>query len=129
MNHVVQSPSKEETIVIRTRSGYPVNESVRSFKLALEEGGSVAAGKSIHYTADLVCSGCFELWQKMLWEYCIDHIGIASPRIFHFLLNRFHDLQAGFGRIPSENFYRTSEYRWQWPNVFLFCEVVHVVQP
>jgi len=111
MNQVVQTSAKEETTVVRTRSGYPVNESVRSFKLALADGGSVAARKSIHYTADLVCSGCFELWQKMLWEYCIDHIGIASPRIFHFLLNRFHDLQAGFGRIPSENFYRTTEYQ------------------
>lgn len=97
--------------IIRTRSGYPVAEAVRGFKMALEESGAVAAGKSIHYTADLVCSGCSEIWQKLLWEYAIDHVGISSPRIFHFLLNRFTDLQAGVGRIPSENFYKTLEYQ------------------
>ena len=97
--------------ITRTRSGYPVGEAVRSFKMALEESGAVAAGKSIHYTADLVCSGCFEIWQKMLWEYAIDHVGISSPRIFHFLLSRFTDLQAGIGRIPSENFYKTLDYQ------------------
>ena len=108
MNHIVQPPKEE---IIRTRSGYPVLESVRSFKSVLEESGAVSAGKSMHYTADLVCSGCFELWQKMLWDYSIDHIGIASPRIFYFLNNRFIDLQSGFSRIPSENFYRTTEYQ------------------
>jgi hypothetical protein len=91
-------------IVFRTRSGYPINEAVNSFKLALEESGAVAAGKSIHYTADLVCSGCFELWQKMLLEYAIDHVGISSPRIFHLLYGRFHDLENGTKKNTSEEY-------------------------
>jgi hypothetical protein len=97
--------------VVRTRSGYVIGEAVKSFKSALEESGAVAAGKSIHYTADLVCSGCSEIWQKMLWDYAIDHVGIASPRIFHLLNSRFIDLQAGISRMPSENFYKTQEYQ------------------
>jgi hypothetical protein len=110
MNPVVQ-PQQPVAEIIRTRSGYAVADAVRSFKMALEESGAVAAGKSIHYTADLVCSGCFEIWQKMLWDYALDHIGISSPRIFHFLMNRFTDLQNGIGKMPSENFYKTSEYQ------------------
>lgn len=107
-----QAQQKQEAeIKLRTRSGYIVADAVRSFKAALEESGSVAAGKSIHYTADLVCSGCFEHWQKMLWDYALDHIGIASPRIFHLLNSRFTDLQGGFGKMTPENFYKTPEYQ------------------
>lgn len=97
--------------VFRTRSGYPIAEAVRSFKNALEESGAVAAGKSIHYTADLVCSGCFELWQKMLMDYALDHVGISSPRIFHLLNGRFTDLEAGCKKMTSENFFRNVEYQ------------------
>jgi len=103
-------PNQPE-IIFRTRSGYPIGEAIRSFKLALEESGAVAAGKSIHYTADLVCSGCFDLWQKMLWDYALDHIGISSPRIFHLLHGRFTDLQAGCVKMTSEAFYRNVEYQ------------------
>jgi len=98
-------------VVFRTRSGYPIVEAVQSFKKVLEESGAVAAGKSLHYTADLVCSGCFELWQKMLWDYSLDHVGISSPRIFHLLNGRFTDLEAGIKKMTSENFYRTAEYQ------------------
>lgn len=108
MNPLEQPPTD---IVFRTRSGYPIAEAVRSFKNALEESGAVAAGKSIHYTADLVCSGCFELWQKMLIDYALDHVGISSPRIFHLLNGRFNDLEAGCKKMTSENFYRTAEYQ------------------
>ena len=104
-------PPEPTENIVRSRSGYPIGEAVQSFKKALEESGAVAAGKCIHYTADLVCSGCFEHWQKMLWEYSIDHVGIASPRIFHFLQNRFTDLQSGFNKMTHENFYKNVEYQ------------------
>lgn len=101
----------EEDMSIRTRSGYAVPDAVRSFKVALEQGGATAAGKSIHYSADIICSGCFELWQKLLYEFALDHVGIASPRIFHFLNLRFTDLNAAWGKLPAEQFYRTLDYQ------------------
>jgi hypothetical protein len=101
----------QEDLSLRTRSGYLVADAVRSFKVALEQTGSQAAGKSIHYTADLITSGCFELWQKLLWEYALDHIGIASPRIFWFLRRRFVDLNTAWAKLPNEQFYRTAEYQ------------------
>jgi hypothetical protein len=101
----------EEDMTLRTRSGYPVADVVRGFRVALEQSGATSAGKSLHYTADLICSGCFELWQKILWEYCLDHVGIGSPRIFWFLKQRFSDLEAAWAKLPAETFYRTLEYQ------------------
>ena len=56
----VQDPQEpqEEDMTIRTRSGYAVADAVRGFRVALEQSGATLAGKSLHYTADLVCSGC-----------------------------------------------------------------------
>lgn len=101
----------EEDLIIRTRSGYIVIDVVRSFKVSLEQSGAVATGKSLHHTVDLICSGCFDLWQKILWEYCLDHVGIASPRIFWFLNRRFTDLNNAWNKLPAEQFYRTNEYQ------------------
>lgn len=108
-----------EDLTIRTRSGYAVADAVRSFKLALDQSGAAAAGKSLHYTADLICSGCFELWQKILWEYALDHIGIASPRIFWFLQKRFIDLEKAWAQLPTEQFYRTLDYQKTFAEVIL----------
>jgi len=108
-----------EELVLRTRSGYAVADAVRSFKVALEQSGAPAAGKSLHYTADLICSGCFELWQRILWEYSLDHIGLASPRIFWFLQKRFADMEAAWAKLPSEVFYRTVDYQKTFAEVLL----------
>lgn len=101
----------EEDLMLRTRSGYPVADAVRGFKVALETSGADAAGKSLHYTADLICSGCFQLWQKLLWDYTLDHVGIASPRLFWFLRQRFTALDTAWAKVPSEAFYRNNEYQ------------------
>ena len=105
-----KAPEIEDT-TLRTRSGYLVVDAVRSFKVALEQSGAQSAGKSLHYTADLICSGCYELWQKLLWEYVLDHVGIASPRIFWFLKRRFQDLDTAWAKLPAEQFYKTVEYQ------------------
>ena len=101
----------QEQIVIntsaRTRSGYPITEMLESLSLSLLQSGAIAAGKCLHYSADLVCSGCFELWQKILWDFAFDHIGIASPRIFVLLSRRFQDLNLVYSKLPAESFYKS----------------------
>jgi hypothetical protein len=116
--HDPQEPQLEEPVV-RTRSGYAVADAVRSFRVSLEQSGAVSTGKSIHHTADLICSGCFELWQKILWEYCLDHIGISSPRIFWFLRQRFTDLETAWAKLPKEQFYRSLDYQRTFVEVLL----------
>ena len=110
---------QEQDMTLRTRSGYPVPDVVRGFRVALEQSGATSAGKSLHYTADLICSGCFELWQKILWEYCLDHVGIGSPRIFWFLKQRFTDLETAWAKLPAEVFYKTVEYQKAMAEVLL----------
>lgn len=96
---------------LRTRAGYSVADAVKQFKSALEQSGAASAGKSLHFTADLICSGCIVLWQKLLWDYAFDHVGIASPRIFHFLKQRFAQLDMAYKKVPAEQFYRMIEYQ------------------
>jgi hypothetical protein len=110
---------QEEDLTIRTRSGYAVADAVRSFRVALEQSGAVSAGKSMHHSADLICSGCFDLWQKILWEYVIDHVGIGSPRIFWFLQHRFADLEKAWAKLPAEQFYRTLDYQRTFTEILL----------
>jgi hypothetical protein len=103
------SPVPDFDTSIRTRCGYPIIEVIKAFKSVLEQGGAAAAGKSLHYSADLICSGCIELWKKFLFEFAFDHIGVASPRIFVFLDRRFQELDILYARLTSEAFYSAFE--------------------
>ena len=61
--------SKEDAIPeITTRRGYLLKDVSRSFLQALGESGPIAAGKLLHFTADLIASGGLPLWQKMCWD-------------------------------------------------------------
>lgn len=104
--------STEELTVdttIRTRCGYAIADAIHSFKMCLEQSGSVAAGKCLHYSADLITSGAFDYWQKILWDFAFEHVGIASPRIFSFLNRRFQELEAIWAKLPAEAFYKSVE--------------------
>jgi hypothetical protein len=78
---------------LTSRSGYEVRDVVRSFLQALSEAGAIASGKLLHYTADMISSGGLLLFEKLCFEYAFDHIGIASPRIFFYLNNKFKELR------------------------------------
>jgi len=111
MDPINPSQSEEIDLALRTRSGYIVADAIHSFKISLEQSGAEAAGKSLHSTADLICSGCLQIWQKLLWDYTLDHIGLASPRIFWFLKNRFTHLDEAWAKAPAEAFYRNIEHQ------------------
>lgn len=78
---------------LTSRSGYEVRDIVRTFLQALGEAGAIASGKLLHYTADMICSGGLLLFERLCFEYAFEHIGIASPRIFFYLNNKFKDLR------------------------------------
>ena len=84
---------------IKSRRGYQLKDLARSFLQCLGETGPVASGKLIHFTADMVTSGGLQLWQKLCWEYAYDHIGVASPRIFHYLSRKFRELNELSAKI------------------------------
>ena len=52
----------------------------------------------------MVTSGGLQLWQKLCWDYAYDHIGVASPRIFHFLFRKFKELNEIFIKVTFDAF-------------------------
>jgi hypothetical protein len=92
---------------LRTRMGYLASDCLKAMETALGDLSTASMGRVLHFTADVVCSGGFALWQRFCYEYAIDHIGLASIRIFYYLKARFRDLEAEFNRLPDEDFYRS----------------------
>jgi hypothetical protein len=91
--------------ITRTRAGYDLKEAVRAIDLHMGQTGTDATGKLLHHTADLIASGGKDLWGRLCYEHAIDHIGLASPRIFHYLRNRFAELDKDAALQTTEAFY------------------------
>jgi hypothetical protein len=93
-----------------TRCGYKPGESLRAFESALLESGAVATGRTLHFSADILCSGGYDVWVRSLWEFAIDHVGVASPRLFVYLKKRIYELDEMFKRLPDETLYHNDEF-------------------
>jgi len=107
---------------ITSRRGYLLKDLAKSFIQCLGELGPISTGKLIHFTADMVTSGGLELLQKLCWDYAYDHIGVASPRIFHFLFKKFNILNEQSARLTMEIFFRNKEVQDQ------LIEIVIILQ-
>lgn len=90
---------------LRTRMGYLASDCLKSMETSLGDMNTTALGRILHFTADVVCSGGFTLWQRFCYEYALDHIGLASIRIFYYLRARMNNLETEFNRLPDEDFY------------------------
>jgi hypothetical protein len=97
-----EEENKELEII--TRSGYILRDLARTFLQCLGEGGAQSAGKLLHYTADMICSGGLLLFEKLCFDYAFDHIGIASPRIFLYLQQQFKDLREKAAQLEFNKF-------------------------
>ena len=94
---------------ITSRKGYLLKDLARAFLQALGEAGPVASGKVIHFTADMITSGGLQLWIKLCWDYAFDHIGVASPRIFLYLLTKFKELNEKARTLAFDAFCKSDE--------------------
>lgn len=112
--------SQEQEII--SRKGYKLKDLARSFTQCLGETGPVASGKLIHFTADMTTSGGLQLWQKLCWEYAYDHIGVASPRIFHFLSRKFRELNELSAKMTFENFCKKKEIQESLTEIVLILQ-------
>ena len=97
--------------IIRTRNGYIVSDVIRGLYQVMADNGAIAGGRLLHYTADLICSGGFPLWEKFLYDYSLEHIGIASPRVFVYLSKRLGELGAFSRSLPDEEMWRQGLYQ------------------
>jgi len=94
-----------------TRCGYPPHESLKQFETSLVESGTVAIGKAMHFSADIICSGGYTVWIRTIWDYVISHVGLASPRVFVYLAKRFKELDEMEKKYPSEELYKNTEFQ------------------
>jgi hypothetical protein len=95
---------EEQKKEIYTRRGYTVKDLVRNLLMNISDQGPLSAGRSLHYMADLICSGGLPIFHKLCFDYAFDHIGLASPRIFVYLIRRFKELFELSSKLPGEAF-------------------------
>ena len=114
--------NEEQEAEIISRKGYKLKDLARAFTQSIGETGSVSSGKLIHYTADIVTSGGLQLWEKLCWEYSFDHIGVASPRIFHFIFRKFREINELSSKIPFEQFCKKKEIQEQLAEIVLILQ-------
>lgn len=107
---------------ITSRRGYLLKDLARAFVQCLSESGPVAAGKLIHYTADMITSGGLQLWQKLIFDFAFEHIGVASPRIFHFLFRKFRELNELSAKMAFDNFCRKVEIQQDCAEIVLIMQ-------
>ena len=111
-----------EQIEITSRRGYLLKDLAKSFLQCLGEVGPISAGKLLHFTADMISSGGLPLFEKLCWDYAYEHVGIASPRIFHFLFKRFRELNEQSAKLTMEVFYRKKEIQEQLAEIVLILQ-------
>jgi hypothetical protein len=109
MNSILTANEQEKEI--RTRSGYKPAECLKAFQTAMNESGLVATGKALHFSADLVCSGGYDVWVRALWDFAIEHVGLGSLRIFVYLKKRIGELDGLISRIDDDALYKDEEFQ------------------
>jgi hypothetical protein len=107
---------------ITSRRGYLLKDLARAFIQNLGDAGSVSSGKLLHFTADMITSGGLLLWEKLCWEYAFEHIGVASPRIFHYLLRKFKELKEKTAKLSFDTFCRSTEVQQQTAEIALILQ-------
>jgi hypothetical protein len=95
----------------RTRCGYQPNEVLRSLQKTLSESGSASTARAIHIAADIVCSGGLDALFRTLWDYALNHIGLASPRIFVYLSQRIKEVETMLKTLPDEMAYSNEVFQ------------------
>ena len=117
-----QPVKKEEKPITRTRFGYDAKDCVKSLQEVLAQAGPAATGKALHYSADIICSGGFEIWIRLIWSYVFQHVHLTSLRIFVYLQERTKNLEDRVSCLDIEELYRDPEFQQR------AAEVVLVVQ-
>lgn len=102
---------KQEKPIVRTRFGYDARDCVKSLQEVLSQSGPAATGKALHYTADLICSGGFEIWIRLIWSFVFQHVHLTSLRIFVYLQQRTRDLEEALKVLDIEEAYKSAEFQ------------------
>ena len=113
---------KPEKPIVRTRFGYDAKDCVKSLQEVLAQSGPAATGKALHFSADLLCSGGFEIWIRLMWSFVFQHVHLTSLRVFVYLQQRTKDLEDAVAVLDIEETYKSPEFQQR------VSELVIVVQ-
>jgi hypothetical protein len=120
-----QIPEKKpERPSVKTRFGYDARDCVKSLQEVLAQSGPSATGKALHYSADLICSGGFEIWIRFIWSFVFQHVHLASLRIFVYLQDKTKILDDKMKSLDMESLYRESEFQQQISEVILVVQTL-----
>lgn len=111
-----------DEIIPKTRMGYDPRELIKVYSQLFLQQGTISTGKIIHLTSDIICSGGYDAWKKFTYNYCFDHVGLASPRIFIYLQKRHQELKGQMDKYPIDLFYALNEIQK------VFAEIALVIQ-
>jgi hypothetical protein len=112
----------EQEQEITSRRGYLLKDLAKAFLQCLGESGPIAAGKIIHFTADMTTSGGLQLWQKLIWDYAFEHVGVASPRIFHYLFRKFRELNELSAKLAFDVFCKKKDIQETLAEIVLILQ-------
>jgi hypothetical protein len=118
------SEKKIERPSVKTRFGYDARDCVKSLQDVLAQSGPSATGKALHYTADLICSGGYEIWIRLIWSFVFQHVHLASLRIFVYLQDKTKILDDQMISLDMEALYRESEFQQHISEVILVVQTL-----
>jgi hypothetical protein len=121
---VVGLGTKEEKPIVRTRFGYDAKDCVRSLQEILCQTGPAATGKALHLSADLICSGGFEIWIRLIWSFVFQHVHLTSLRIFVYLQQRTKDLEEQVKTLDQEELYKNPEFQQRASETILVIQTL-----
>jgi len=120
----VSEKKKEERPSVKTRFGYEARDCVRTLQEVLSESGPSATGKALHYSADIICSGGFEIWIRLIWSFVFQRVHLSSLRIFIFLLEKTKVLEERMNALDMEELYKNTEFQQQASEVILVVQTL-----
>jgi hypothetical protein len=97
---------------------------VKALQDVLSQTGASATGKALHYSADLLCSGGFEIWIRLMWQFVFQHVHLTSLRVFVYLQERTRDLEDRVKALDQEELYRNPEFQQRAAEVVLIIQTL-----
>lgn len=123
-NQIIVGANPKEKPVVYTRFGYEARDCVKALQEVLTQTGASATGKALHYSADLLCSGGFEIWIRLMWQFVFQHVHLTSLRIFVYLQQRTKDLEDYVKDLDQEEVYRNPEFQQRAAEVVLIIQTL-----
>jgi hypothetical protein len=120
----VPEKKKIEKPSVKTRFGYDARDCVKSLQDVLCQSGPSATAKALHYTADLICSGGYEIWIRLIWSFVFQHVHLSSLRIFVFLHDKTKQLDNQVNSLDMEALYRDNDFQQKVSEVVLVIQTL-----